>query len=349
MELKPPEPKLWLKCLDEWFDGDAPSITLTHEVLGYLVSPLTTAQKIFLIVGPRRSGKGTIFYIIDRLLGTPNVGSTTFDKLGQPFGLEPLLGKSVAAIPDARMSAKADVAMIVERLLSISGGDTQAVARKFKTDVLTRMPIRFLIASNETPQLRDASGAVASRFVVLRTVRSFLGKEDPGLIGKLLPELPGILVHAAKAFVRLQANDFRFTATKLAQCITRQLGELSAPVAQFGSDHCIFDPAAEIACDDMFQAWLDWCEERDIKVGPKPSFAETSGTENVGPESVDRAARTWFGRMLAKTYPDITKHRPRDGCSRVWKYRGVRLRSKMTKNCQSQRNPLTISALIRQK
>jgi putative DNA primase/helicase len=53
--------------------------------------------------------------------------------------------------------------------------------------------VRFLIISNELPKITDSSGALASRFVLVRLTESFEKREDPLLHDKLLPELPGIL------------------------------------------------------------------------------------------------------------------------------------------------------------
>ena len=40
------------------------------------------------------------------------------------------------------------------------------------------LPTRFLLLSNELPELADASGAMASRFIVLTLRNSFYGRED---------------------------------------------------------------------------------------------------------------------------------------------------------------------------
>src|SRR5262249_58088652 len=114
-------------------------------------------------------------------VGAPNVASTTFAALGESFGLEALLGKRVAMIPDGRLSGRTDLAAVVERLLSISGEDLQSVNRKNRPRITTRLGVRFVLASNEVPRLPDASGALASRFYILRLPNSWFGKEDQTL------------------------------------------------------------------------------------------------------------------------------------------------------------------------
>ena len=112
-----------------------------------------------MIVGPKRSGKGTIARILARLVGLANVCVLMLAGLGTNFGLWPLLGKTLAIISDARLSGRTDAAVVVERLLSISGEDAQTVDRKNLSQVTCKLPGRFAILTNELPRLNDASGA----------------------------------------------------------------------------------------------------------------------------------------------------------------------------------------------
>jgi putative DNA primase/helicase len=126
------------------------------------------------------------------MLGRQNVCNPTLAGVSQNFGLAPLIGKPLALISDARLSGRADVHVVAERLLSISGEDGQTVDRKHMPAWTGTLPTRFVILSNELPRLTDASGALADRFVILQMKQPFYGREDLGLTEKLLPELPGI-------------------------------------------------------------------------------------------------------------------------------------------------------------
>ena len=66
----------------------------------------TRQQKALLIVGPKRSGKGTIGRILTHLVGTGNVAGPTISGLARVFGLQPLIGKSVAIVSDARFAGE---------------------------------------------------------------------------------------------------------------------------------------------------------------------------------------------------------------------------------------------------
>ena len=58
------------------------------------------------MVGPTRGGKGVIARILGALIGKRNVCGPTLNSLGGDFGLQPLIGKSLAVISDARFIGK---------------------------------------------------------------------------------------------------------------------------------------------------------------------------------------------------------------------------------------------------
>jgi putative DNA primase/helicase len=218
-----PAPSEWLKFLNQVWENDQQSIDTLQELFGYFLTASTTHQKIALLVGPKRSGKGTIGKILTALLGQNNVASPTLASLSTNFGLAPLIGKSLAIIGDARLSAKADQAAIAERLLSISGEDNLTIDRKFKSAWTGRLRVRFMIMTNELPRLTDASGALASRFIVLTMDRSFYGREDQGLAERLIAELPGILNWSLTGNRRLRRRLFP-TTRKRHRCCQRSGG-----------------------------------------------------------------------------------------------------------------------------
>src|SRR5690606_21432132 len=67
---------------------DAPdAIATLQEWFGYIRSGRTDQQKILLMVGPSRSGKGTIARVMKELVGKNNLAGPTLAGLGTNFGL----------------------------------------------------------------------------------------------------------------------------------------------------------------------------------------------------------------------------------------------------------------------
>src|SRR5580704_11070200 len=126
-----PRPRQWLEFLYQLWPDDSESIDTLQELFGYCLTANTDQQKAFLLVGPKRSGKGTIARVLGRLIGTANSVAPTLAGIGTNFGLAPLIGRRVAIVSDARLGSRADQHAIGERLLSITGEDAITVDRKY--------------------------------------------------------------------------------------------------------------------------------------------------------------------------------------------------------------------------
>ena len=228
------------------WEDDPESIDCLQEWFGYLLTADTRQQKILMMVGPKRSGRGTIARVLKALAGANNVVNPTLSTLARPFGLSSLIDKPVAVFPDARLSSRPDNAAIVECLLSISGEDDQTIDRKHLPAWTGRLPTRFVLISNELPRLRDASGALASRLIILRFTRSFYDREDTGLFDRLRRELPGILRWAIEGWDRLRRRG-RFVQPRSAGDLVAAMDELASPISVFLKDRCVLDAAGPCA------------------------------------------------------------------------------------------------------
>lgn len=184
-------PSTWLEFLIDLWGDDDDSTDALSEFFGYVISGRLDLHKILLLVGPTRAGKGVISRTLTALIGSDNVAGPTLSSLGGDFGLAPLLGKPLAIVSDARLSGR-DSQVVVERLLAISGEDSITVNRKYRDQWTGKLPSRFVVISNELPQLGDASAAIAGRFVTLLLTKSWYGQEDLGLEARIHTELSGI-------------------------------------------------------------------------------------------------------------------------------------------------------------
>ena len=297
-DIDAPPPYQFLEFLKDLWPDDPEAIDTLQEIAGYLLTPDTSQQKIFLIVGPKRSGKGTIGRVLRHLLGRANVCGPTLAGLSSNFGLEPLIDKHLATISDARLGYRVDQAIIVERLLSISGEDALTIDRKYRPAWTGALKTRFLILTNELPRLADASGVLASRFIILTLTKSFYGKEDRGLTNRLVTELPGILIWAIEGYHRLSARGYFVQPNSSAEAL-QSLEDLGSPVGAFVRDRCVVEPQQTVDCDVLFHQWKIWCER--------------NGRARPG----DTAS---FGRNLRAVVPGLRTTRPWKKTDRVRMY-----------------------------
>lgn len=299
-----PEPVNWIEFLKQLWPEDFESRDALQEWFGYLLTPDTRLQKILMLIGPKRAGKGTIGRIIKNLLGSRNICTPTLANMNEQFGLSVLIGKTAAIISDARLSGRTDTAIITERLLSISGEDSQTVPRKFLPDWNGTLPTRFMMMTNELPKIEDASGTLASRFIILTLTESFYGREDHTLIDKLLPELPGILLWALEGWERLHRRG-RLIQPQSSSELIAQFEDLGSPIGAFVRDRCEIGPGHEVRQDRLFEQWKAWCEE--------------TGREHPGTIQT-------FGRNLQSFVPWLKVLRPRVMGVQLRYYSGIRLK-----------------------
>lgn len=300
-----PQPEEWRRFLEILWPEDREAIAVLQQWFGYCLLPDTSQHKILLIVGPPRSGKGTILRIMQAVIGKENCCSPTLASLGTNFGLWNLIGKSLALIGDARLGGRADIQGVVERLLSISGEDTQSIDRKNLRPVNTTLSTRFVIVSNELPRLGDSSGAVASRMIILRLTESFYGREDTHLLGRLLPELPSILNWAIAGRAHLEELG-RFAEPASSAEMREDLEDLGSPVMHFVRDRCVVQPGVNITVKDLYKAYCEWCESQ--------------GRVRVEDQ-------TGFGRNLRAALPRVVKRRHLVLGTQVTHYDGIGLQA----------------------
>ena len=181
-------PRELLTFMGSIWPDDRESAELLQEWFGYILSGSTGLQKIMLLVGAPRGGKGVIARLLRSLIGAANTAGPTLGSLADAFGLEPLIGKQLATVSDGRLGKFTDGSAITEKLLSISGEDALSVPRKFKTAWHGRLSPRLMLLMNQAPGTeRRCGGALARRFLVLSFSESFLGREDHGLEERLRP------------------------------------------------------------------------------------------------------------------------------------------------------------------
>jgi putative DNA primase/helicase len=298
-----PEPQLWLRFLDQLWPDDPESIAALQEIFGLCLTTETRFQKAFLLIGPKRSGKGTIARVLIALVGRANAAAPSLASLGERFGLQPLIGKLLAIISDARLGAKADQHAIAESVLRITGEDDVTADRKNRDPWTGRFRVRFLVIANELPRLADASGAIASRFIILRLVNSFYGREDKTLTDRLLTELPGILNWALAGWRRLKTRGHFVQPASAAQAV-QEMEDLSSPIGAFLRDRCLIGPQCTVEPAKLFEAWNEWCKSQ--------------GRDHPGTVQT-------FGRDLRAAVPALSISQPRDGIERLRLYQGIRL------------------------
>ena len=222
-------------------------------------------------------------HVLVQLLGEDNCAFPTLASLGGEFGKWPLMDKKLAAVTDARI-ANGDTHRIAELLLSISGGDRQSINRKNQAFWNGKLDVRFLITTNVLPAIRDASGTIATRYILLKLTESFLGREDLDLKDSLAPELSGILNWALDRTDRLHSRGY-FRIPASSEDSIRDLEDAAEPVRAFLRDWCVCSPKQRINVKTLYRNYRTWAEESGHRILPVGAFRSSAARATAKAEN----------------------------------------------------------------
>nr|WP_321253283.1 DUF5906 domain-containing protein [uncultured Ruegeria sp.] len=295
----------------------ADQLPVLQEWTGYLISSQTNMQKIGMITGPRRSGKGTYGRILNGLLGgtTASISST---QLQGSFPLQNLIGKTVAILPDVRIDRNTKQGQLAEVLLSVSGEDPQSVQRKFKIDWNGILSVRFLMMSNSVPRLMDHDGVLFSRFIFIEFPNSHFGEEDETLTDRLMRDRAVILRWALDGYIRLRRQR-QFSTSATHKRVSEQALVRMDPVGRFidswldvtgGDDWMPFE--------DLEAGFFGFCEAHNMNPFSTEGFAKVFWAKDVDGvvrrrERVDNGKRDRDGNVIKDRVRGIAGIRWRDG------------------------------------
>lgn len=147
---------------------------LLCEAVGYCFYRRNELRKAFILTGEKQNGKSTYLSLITNLLGRENVTSLDLAELGQRFKPAELFGK-LANVGDDIGDDFISNPAIFKKVVS---GDPVNVERKGENPFDLKNYSKFLFSANNIPRIKDKSGAVISRLVIIPFNARFT-KDDP--------------------------------------------------------------------------------------------------------------------------------------------------------------------------
>lgn len=298
----------WLDFVGEMSDGNEPWIEALQRWMGYGMTSDTSQQRMLWLQGPPGAGKGTLARVMQACVGVENCASTTIKSLADKYGLAQFVGKLYAIIPEARVGHFTDAAEALNMILSITGEDAVPVEDKWQKRTTVRLTCRFVLIANEEPRLPDAAAAIIRRLLVLPCIKSFVGREDRGLLGRLMEEIPYIRLWSLAGLARLRADvsagRAAFVQPAEGQTIIDEIEAASSPMRAFVRERCVVQPGSSVYTDCFRAHYAAWAKE--------------SGLNEDLPEPL-------IGRQLRAAIPGVARTNPvDDGHRRRRLYTGVR-------------------------
>jgi P4 family phage/plasmid primase-like protien len=239
-----------------------------QELYGLCLIPNRTHGKCALMIGKTRSGKGTHARVISSLVGKHNIASPSMESLIEHDAISSLSKAKVAIIPEANSISHMVKDRVLNRLKSITGGDSVYYNRKYKDGADCDLWPLMIIQANEFPQFADSSGALAGRMWPFPMTVSFAGKEDRGLSDRLCSpqSIAGVLNFALAGLARLIQNGMEVTVCELSKDYVDDIKYDTFPLASFCEECCLMTPAAITYVDDLYMVYQRWCRDKGIKI-----------------------------------------------------------------------------------
>lgn len=250
----------FLAFLNSSLPEDPDSHALLQEWIGYVLSGRTDLQKMMILQGEPRSGKGTINRLVKALVGEEAVAAPQLDHLGTTFGPQTLLNKRLAMMADVIWTSR-NAAQAMSFLLGAIGEDPMDIQRKNRIPWTGKLPVVWMASSNRDIHFKDPSGAMAARLVIIKFRISFLGREDRTLDDRLGRELPGIFNWALEGLRRLNGHGGRFTIGAEAAQAVEDVRVAGNPMVEWlASGHVAYDATAQTSQTELFEQYQAWAQ-----------------------------------------------------------------------------------------
>lgn len=253
----------WLKCLDDWSNGNEGWKVLVQRMFGYCLTSHSLFAKWFLLHGKVRGGKGTMTSVLRMLLGKGYMG-TSLEDLARPFGLVGLESAKVLSIGEVAEIRGTEAETACRVIKQIVGRDPLVIDVKYEhaiQDVVSdAIPI---MQANEIPKLPNKGLGLSSKMVPIPFQVSFLGREDHRLLDKLKEELPAIASWALAGAHGLENESDpskRFPLTSDGLLILEDYKIANNPVDDFLEEHFERAPNGFVPSSVLGSRWKDWAE-----------------------------------------------------------------------------------------
>lgn len=249
--------------------------------IGYLMI-YPARGKFFIVMGyARDSGKSVLGNFVQRLYPKESVGNLRLQEMKGTFSSMSFLNAVINLeldMPNAKLNAE-----VASRLKQITGGDSITVQRKYLSPVTLTRRIKFVFAGNYPLCIDGEDDALQKRIVFLPFDESIPDdQQDPYLEDKIWDERDAVVtksLHYARKLVKLNYKFPEIPQVDDAKCIVRD--SIAKTVGKFVQESCdMSEPKAVTATEDLYNAYLDYCKEKDMWACSQTVF--TKGLTQMG-------------------------------------------------------------------
>lgn len=282
---------LFTQFLADTFQGDVDTEQrdLLQEVIGaVMLGLMARLEKVVLLKGPGRSGKGTIMKIIEAMLPREVRAAVSPFNWDSEYYLANLAGKRlnlVGELPD-------DEPIPAANFKTLTGRDTLTGRHPSGRPFEFRNEAAHIFSTNHFVYTKDHTEAFYSRWVMLEFKNSRVGRENEQIVDLaqriIDTELPAIMAWALQGAKRLQDRGY-FPTTKVQMKLMAAWRHRTNTLIEFLLDREVTvlgnTKQHMVRRSDFYRAYVEWCKASNRRpVGKMKLYDElaTAGIGNLG-------------------------------------------------------------------
>ncbi len=246
------------KVLNKVSNYDPEIRQLLEEAIGYTFYRRNELRKAFILTGKKRNGKSTYLDMIVQLLGAENVSSLDIGEIGDKFKTAELFGKLANAGDDINDNFIMNPA-ILKKVIS---GENITVEEKGVKPYKFTPYCKFLFSANTIPRIKDKSGAVLDRFIIIPFKKEFTKQDpdyDPYIKYKLrCRECMEYLIQIGIAALKRVLENQEFSHSKAAKEEWHNYEIMNNPVLEFFKDTPVGEVVNE-TLNDVYRKYKEFC------------------------------------------------------------------------------------------
>ncbi|WP_418627422.1 DNA primase family protein [Anaerosinus sp.] len=281
---------------------DQDKLKLLLQILGYSISPLVGAKKMFFLIGIPNTGKSLILNLIEYVVGKENRSILGLHEFCERFKLIKLSSSIVNLSHEVRnINIKS-----LDLIKKISANEPILVESKGADPIEIAPTTKLVFCANSMPMLGefDNQGIVTRLCVLL--FNNKIEKADLKLLEKMKKEVDAIFSKAFDELHEIDANNLKFVIPKDSEEFLKQYQREQDSFKQFIEDRCDISPGGKIHTSDLLKFYQMYCKEN--------AFKAVSGC--------------MIKQLIAENYPQITMERFRfDGTNSKYGFVGLKLKN----------------------
>lgn len=248
---------------------------LLEECVGYCFYRRNELGKAFILTGDKSNGKSTFLDVVAAILGEDNISTLDIKELGDRFSTSMMFGKLANIADDIGDDFLQGTQVSVFK--KVVTGNRIKAERKGQDPFEFAPYVKILASANEIPRMKDKTGAVLRRLVIIPFNATF-SKDDPDYrpfikYDLMQPEALEYMIALGMEGLKRVISNRAFTVPTLVQEQLDEYEESNNPIIAFLKDVELSELENE-PTSDVYRRYNLFCTENSLQAMSAIAFTK---------------------------------------------------------------------------